>query len=460
MSDYATILPENKINVVFRNNVKHYVPEFITTFKPYERGDINLQVLVVNGDNEVCDLVKLLFYEIYGKNDTKYHWPYTKTIGGISRVFEIRYNFDPSTISRININSENDFISSIHNQLDMNRFNVAVIIGNKKLITKEFHDKIKAALIGNRIRTQFVTFTTLKRLKNIEYKATIPLTIAVQLIAKAGGTPWIVDSSIYNDLSENASSNGMLMGIAFARPRKDKITYSVGYFTTLNNYYQRFDVQPINESIPINDNTEGLYVPKEAMIRTLESGIRWYKNIMGITPPLLIIFKTSPMHKDEKEAIEAVVGKDTKWVFIHAQYNTPVRLFGDKSSDYYVNRGTVIIKKRNRWNPNNGDYLHSEIIITATGKYKKPSTKNSSKWEEKYILGTPRPITLSVYSSFDVNPIGIAELTLSQIKADWEHPDIRSRKIAVLKYAKRMAGLVQYINSLGSIPSIDVRDVL
>jgi len=299
MSDYATILQENKINVVFRSNVKHYVPEFITALKPYEGRDINLQVLVVNEDNEVCDLVKLLFYEIYGKNATKYHWPYTTTIGGISRVFEIRYNFDPSTISRININSENDFVNSIYNQLDTNRFNVAVIIADRKL-TNEIHDKIKAALIGNRIRTQFVTFTTLKRLKNREYKATIPLTIAVQLIAKAGGTPWIVDSSIYNDLSKNASSNGMLMGIAFARPRKDKITYSVGYFTTLNNYYQRFDVQPINESIPINDNTEGLYVPKEAMIRTLESGISWYKNIMRTTPPLLIIFKTSPMHKDGK----------------------------------------------------------------------------------------------------------------------------------------------------------------
>jgi hypothetical protein len=162
----------------------------------------------------------------------------------------------------------------------------------------------------------------------------------------------------------------------------------------------------------------------------------------------------------EKEAIETVMGKDTKWVFIHAQYNTPVRLFGDKSSDYYVNRGTVIIKRRNKWNPSNGDYLHSEIIITATGKYKKPSTSNVSKSEEKYMLGTPRPINLSVYSSFDVNPIGIAELALSQIKADWEHPDIRSRRIAVLKYANRMAKLVHYINSLGSIPSIDVRDVL
>ncbi|ACP55411.1 Piwi domain-containing protein [Saccharolobus islandicus] len=459
MSEYATILPENKINVIFRSNNKYHVPEFITVFKPYEGRDINLQVLVVNGDNEIYDLTKLLFYEIYVRDDTKYPWPYTKTRGGISRVFGIRYNFDPSTISRININSENDFISSISNQLDMNRFNVAVIIANRKL-TKEFHDKTKAALIGSRIRTQFVTFTTLKRLKNRKYKATIPLPLAVQLIAKAGGTPWIVDSSIYNDLSKNVSSNGMLMGIAFARTRKDKITYSVGYFTTLNNYYQRFDVQPINESAPITDSTEGLYVPKEAMVKTLESGIGWYKNIIGITPPLLIIFKTSPMHKDEKEAIEAVLGKDIKWVFIHAQYNTPVRIFGNKEDDYKVNRGTVIIKKRKRWNPNNGDYLHSEIVITATGKYRKPSTKNPSETEERYISGTPRPITLNVYSSFDVNPIGVAELTLSQIKADWEHPDIRKRKITVLKYANRMAKIIQYINNLSSVPSVDVRDVL
>ncbi|WP_016732758.1 P-loop NTPase family protein [Saccharolobus islandicus] len=59
-----------------------------------------------------------------------------------------------------------------------------------------------------------------------------------------------------------------------------------------------------------------------------------------------------------------------------------------------------------------------------------------------------------------MNPIGVAELTLSQIKADWEHPDIRKRKITVLKYANRMAKIIQYINNLSSVPSVDVRDVL
>lgn len=160
MSEYATIVKENKTSVIFKNNNKYYVPEFITVLKPYEGKSINLQVLVVNGDNEIYELSNLLFYEIYGKNDTKYKWPYTNIVGGISRVFEIGYNFDPNTISRVNIN-ENDFITTIKNELDPNRFNVAVIVAEEKL-AKKFHDKIKAELLGNRIRTQFVRFATLK----------------------------------------------------------------------------------------------------------------------------------------------------------------------------------------------------------------------------------------------------------------------------------------------------------
>ncbi|BFH73276.1 hypothetical protein SJAV_12200 [Sulfurisphaera javensis] len=461
-TDYVTQLNEATIKVILGRNAKHHIPEFITVLKPYKKADISIRVLALgNISEEYKNIVAKLLDGLYNRgkdpiSGSPYQWPYLNSRGSnLSKVFNIKYEFDQN-LEVVNLDEIKKDISNFFDYTDK-RYTVHLVVGEEKSFN-QFHDILKVYAKIEGVRLQFIKLSTLRKIFHKMYKYAIPLNLAIQFLAKSGdGTPWIPDQEVYKEISkEYGISNGLVIGISFARPH-EKIVYGVGFFSTFNNYYQKFELEEFELEESLN-TSEGLYVPKDKMADLLEKGLRWYREVVHSDPPLVIIYKTSPLHKEEKEAIKDVLG-NTRWVFIHAQYTTSERLFDTSKEDFYVERGTVWVQRRNKWKPESDDFYHSKVTIAATG-YIKPVILG----KVPYIppLGTPKPIRLNIFTNIDINPEAVAKVTLLQIKADWEHLNIKSRKIAVLKYSNRFARLLQCAlkNGIDGFRKADIRDIL
>ena len=291
------------------------------------------------------------------------------------------------------------------------------------------------------VRVQMIRKSTLLRILGnpMTLKFSL-LNIASSVYAKAGGIPWVHDGSII--------PAGIFIGIAFTRPkvleetRASKEIFYYGILTVYNKFGRHLDTRIKGLTIEVPRikklrGTKGLYVPRKDMIELLNQILAIYR------PPIIVIHKSSKFHREEKEAIEMVLGnKDIDYVLVHIESNNPYRGFSETGYRYNIVRGDILLDMENR----------DRVILFTTG-----CVQENNNLRPRTRPGTPRPLELEIETNTSpFRPRELAEQVLSLTKLDWNTTDIEIRIPITIKYASRASKLAPHIE--GKV--IEIRDLM
>lgn len=291
------------------------------------------------------------------------------------------------------------------------------------------------------VRVQVIRKSTLSRILRdpVTLKFSL-LNIASSIYAKACGTPWVHDGPII--------PAGIFIGIAFTRPkvleetRMTKEVFYYGVLTVYNKFGKHLDTRVKGLTIEVPRvkklrGTKGLYVPKEDMIKLLNQILAVYR------PPIVVIHKSSRFHREEKEAVEMVLGnKGVDYVLVHVESNNPYRGFSKTVYRYNIVRGDLLVDVEN----------NDRVILFTTG-----CVQEGNNLKPRTRPGTPRPLELEIEAN--TSPFGpreLAEQILSLTKLDWNTTDIEIRMPITIKYASKASKLAPYIE--GKV--VEIRDLM
>lgn len=337
---------------------------------------------------------------------------------------------------------------------------VTVLAISNNLDRKRYHlAKIFAKLNGKKI--QFIEERNLLGWKENEssvYRSPFLIELAVQLLAKAGGTPWILElgpgGSNASTITEPLARNSLVIGISFAT-LAENLAFGVAMFLNLKNLDQKFAMRTFKATKDMK--VKGYYLPQDIMKEVIEKALEWAKSA-NLTPSHLFIYKTSPIHDEELRGMSEFSSID--WALIHVKTSgTLLRLYDEEEKEYMVRRGVAIISQNHKVKRCGMKFTAGRIIMTTTGLAEKP--------REGYYrtLGTPRSIELEVYSNYDIDLRLIANQVIALTKVDWECTKLEKREPAILKYSRRMAQLASVAfesNYKDTIEkqTFDVRDLM
>ena len=384
-------------------------------------------------------------------------FPFNTSINNFSDMFNSKLNFAYDACNEIELEKiaskyQNSIILIIHG-------GNGVSSNNGRVTNKTYYlSKINAISNGSRI--QYISCDHLKQCNNF-----IKFNLWTQLIAKCNGTPWIIDNSTLGFIDNNDT---IIVGIAFSIVN-GTITYGITHFLDIYNMSQEVTVNYIGRPT----GRGSLYLKGEELIKILKQGterLSLHKNLKGKpsrdnSKLKLFIYKTTPLHPEEKKAIESIIENpdilnynfiDVTHIHIKsANYGIP-RLFDPDNIgtffQYMTKQGTSIEISPDSINVS-GFQFRGDLIIGTTGTFVKNNNSGT--------IGTPRPLFLSVHSTIANHFNIIQNQVMALTEMDWEYTGKNYREPFIIKYARRMSVLLQYLPDKGNFKSnIDIRDIM
>lgn len=275
--------------------------------------------------------------------------------------------------------------------------------------------KVKAFAIQRRMPIQVILKDTLKK-EPLEFTL---MNIGVALYAKGGGIPWVLKSPL-------SQTRSLFVGISFHLDHESKNIY-YGVMEIFDKFGKHLDckIQMYRSAFNIR-NTRGLYIPKKDAEEILSELIRKYN------PYEIIFHKSAPFHKEEKEAIEKVCGRDILYSLVHIERSNPYRVYTEEFNFTPI-RGTLIYDMHN----------NNRAILTTTGHAVLDTTGRKKEWRG---IGTPRPLEIMLERNTTKHNLReINEQILSLTKLDWNTTEISIRSPITLKYSNKAANIAPYL---------------
>jgi hypothetical protein len=416
---------------------------------PYEQPILNDFAVISLKDHNIRTGIDDIqnFFSITNKN-----FPFNGTpANNFEYFFPKKLNF---TYEDINEDDLPDYIKNYQGKI------ILVIHGEKndhvihdsKVNDKIYYDTKINAIINNS-RIQFIDYKHL--ISNDNYQK---YNIMVQLTAKCNGTPWIVDNSNV----QFTDNDTLIVGITFSK-LNNKLTYGVAHFMDANNMVQEIILQRISRDV----EEKYLYLNYNELSTILKNGVNWFNKTLNPERNNLKIFiyKSTPLHETELKAINNIID-NSKILGYDSIDITHIHLKSDNfgipriydtnnigtAYQYMASQGTCIEIIPGNLNHKNFDF-RGDIIVSTTGMYKKTYGYGGT-------FGTPKPLFVAVHSSTD-NPIKTIEnQIMAMTNMDWEFTGSNYRKPFIMKYATRMAKLLNYNDFSGVRDTLDIRDLL
>jgi len=409
------------------NSKIEYPPYDIVRLGPYDKGKIyRIKILVPKDTSAISNSILSLF------NDPPKGYPFSKDP---SLKFKdwIGHPFIPDL----------SFIKGLSEAIDsIDEKEVLYVILHTDNLRKDEYWNIKLQGFKTGSRTQFI---------NIRHVDSFnPFTIFnlwVQMLAKCNGTPWKVDLPYYG---ESLGINSLIIGISFSKDSDGKYNFGIVHYLDLLNLTQIIEAMPLRKKDP-----ENLVLDKDEMSKIIENGIKWHEknstshNTEGLD---IYIYKTTQLYRPEEEALLEFIPKNKSVkniTHVHVKQSGPVaRIYNLENQSYYNNIGQYLIISS--FNSSDGTFSYrGKLIIGLSGM-----DKNG-----KVPLGTPVPKSLNIYSTKSDALKLVANQLMIMKTIDWGTTNIKSSKIPILKYSRRVAEASSYID-LKSIQKLDIRDLI
>jgi len=404
-----------------------YPPYDIVRHGPQEKGKIyRIKILVPNDVSVFGDAINRLL------NDPPNGYPFSKNP-------DLKFNDwigHPLSLESLPIKDLSEAIDSIEEK------EVLYVILHTDNLRKDEYWNIKLQGFKTGSRTQFI---------NIRHVVSFdPFTIFnlwVQMLAKCNGTPWKVDLPYHG---ESLGINSLIIGISFSKDSDGKYNFGIVHYLDLLNQIQIIEALPLRKKDP-----ENLVLDKDEISKIIENGIKWHEKNSGRynTEGLdIYIYKTTQLYRPEEEALLEFIPKNKSVkniTHVHVKQSGPVaRIYNLENQSYYSNIGQYLIISS--FNSSDGTFSYrGKLIIGLSGR-----DKNG-----KVPLGTPVPKSLNIYSTKSDALKLVANQLMIMKTIDWGTTNIRSSKIPILKYSRRVAEASSYID-LKSIPKLDIRDLI
>ena len=345
---------------------------------------------------------------------------------------------------------------------------------NNGQVSDEIYYLSKINAITNSSRIQYISYDHRQKYNNY-----VKFNLWTQLIAKCDGTPWIIDNSTLQFVDNDT----IILGIAFSIVN-GTIMYGITHFIDINNMNQEVTLNYIGRPA----GRGSLYLKNEELLNILKQGNEilsshkkrdqepygnnsYSRNNQnnGERRLKLFIYKTTPLHPEERKAIESIIENpqmlnydriDVTHIHIKsANYGIP-RLFDPDNTgtsfQYMNQQGTSISIIPDNNTKMLGFQFQGELIIGTTGTFTRGSSIAGVK-------GTPKPLFLSIHSTI-ADPFNIIKNQIMALtEMDWEYTGENYREPFIIKYARRMGTLLSYLpNSTQSNfkSNIDIRDIM
>jgi hypothetical protein len=415
-------------------------PYDILTYGPYQKGRINdIQIIpFIKNSFDLNDLNKSIdrLFDLSYLNE----FPFNKKINKFKDLIENYKGYNIQTKSLPNLNFYNFYKDTLY------------IIIYDDLLTQGIRFRVKLSAIKQNAKIQFIHINHLRN-----FNLYIIFNIWMQLLAKSGGKPWIVDNA-----SNFFKNNTLLIGISFSKIN-DKILYGVSHFVDLHNLDQVIEVSQITRT----DEFRGIMLRKNEMLDVLKKGVDWFHNKNPHAKDVNIyIYKTSPLHFQEADAINAFISEKENYGFsdislshIHVKsknFGIP-RMFDIENLDTsyrYMNRMGQCIKIKYDASINNTVFRDQTEFAIATTGYISFNNKN-----KRGTLGTPKPLFLHVSSTNNDMGEYVKKHVMAMKAMDWESPNIQNSGLFILKYSGRMAKMLSYLKANSGIALPEFFDV-
>jgi len=409
------------------NSKIEYPPYDIVRLGPYEKGKIyRIKILVPNDVSVFGDPINRLL------NDPPNGYPF-------SRNPNLRFNDwigHPLSLEPLTIKDLSGAIDYI-NEKDI----LYVIIHPQEMRPDEYWG-IKSQAFRTGSRTQFINISHVVNLN--------PFTIFslwVQMLAKCNGTPWKVDLPYYG---ESLGINSLIIGISFSKDSDGKYNFGIVHYLDLLNLTQIIEALPLRKKDP-----ENLVLDKDEISKIIENGIKWHEknsapyNTEGLD---IYIYKTTQLYRPEEEALLEFIPKNKtvkNITHVHVKQSGPVaRIYNLENQYYYNDIGQYLTISS--FNSSDGTFSYrGKLIFGLSGM-----DKNG-----KVPLGTPVPKSLNIHSTRSDALKLVADQLMIMKTIDWGTTNIRSSKIPILKYSRRVAEASSYIDLKG-IQKLDIRDLI
>jgi len=291
-------------------------------------------------------------------------------------------------------------------------------------------------------RTQFINSSHV-----VSFNPFTIFSLWVQMLAKCNGTPWKVDLPYYG---ESLGMNSLIIGISFSKDSDGKYNFGIVHYLDLLNQIQIIEALPLRKKDP-----ENLVLDKDEMSKIIENGINWHEknstshNTEGLD---IYIYKTTQLYRPEEEALLEFIPKNESVkniTHVHVKQSGPVaRIYNSENQLYYNDIGQYLIISS--LNSSDGTFSYrGKLIIGLSGR-----DKNG-----RVPLGTPVPKSLNIHSTRSDALKLVADQLMIMKTIDWGTTNIRSSKIPILKYSRRVAEASSYID-MKSIQKLDIRDLI
>ncbi len=324
-------------------------------------------------------------------------------------------------------------LKNLTNELSKLTSGMVLIIHKGKVRSDIYEDsKLQAKISGVRIQ-----YFDISHLVPVMYHHIFGL--FTQMIAKANGTPWIIENSPYNKFQERQS---IIIGIAFTT-KWSKINYGIAHFLNIKNLKQVMEVRRIKGR---TDDSRGLFLQREEMTEILTAAIDWHSTDNNKNDPLdIYLYKTTPLHVEERRAIEDFLANQTaenqliRVAHIHIKSSNPKnRVYdtdsvGPKSTLHYMpKQGQVVeIISTDNIRESNSLSLIGQCMVSTTGI---PDISGG-----RDPIGTPNPFTMEIHANWKVSLPLIENQVMAMSSADWEATGKQYQSLFILKYANKLA---------------------
>jgi len=369
--------------------------------------------------------------------------------------FGVKLRFDRN--SDIKITSLENFLPTLEEVLDLLRSEGSkdsggIVLAVMKDLTEDVYREAKIRIITGysmlNLRTQFVRKETIEKHVGTHNYMYLLMNIATAVYAKIGGTPWKLARSVL-------PVRGLILGISFSRKREKVLNKEVIYYGVVqifNRFGEHLDTQIKMLTASHRDlKTKGLYIPREVMVKLLDSLFERYGKI-----PQIVIHKSAPIVDEELDAVNEIISKygDEKhpifYLFVHIKSDVMYRAYDPTADDYSIRRGIMLLRSDRR------NKLLQYIVFT-TGRFYRDVT-------ERGKLGTPKPLELSIATNMPrLVPSSIGEQILALTKLNWNTTDPETREPITIKYSRRAAQIApQLLKRVSSqdIRIADIRDLM
>jgi argonaute-like protein implicated in RNA metabolism and viral defense len=268
--------------------------------------------------------------------------------------------------------------------------------------------RLKAILAANGFASQMVTENTFTNLK-WSY-----LNLASAIFAKAGGTPWVLQSEMPN--------TDIILGISLSnfvsyRNRAGERPRYVGYVNVFDSYGRWMFFEGIAQPYSKEERIKNL---EQLLLRALQK----FKAEKGVTPKKFAIHYYKKFGSEEIEATFSVLSKqisDFKVAFISIDDSHPFRLYDKRTEDGSFPRGYYAYLDKN------------EALLSTTG-----FTSIS-----KHRMGTPKLLHIRLHQRPNefTNIDEIVYQVLCLTKLDWATATPLVREPVTLQFSREVAYL-------------------